>query len=265
MRVMTSTTYASIVSRPSARATDTRWWPSRTKCTSPTRYTEIGGSGSPRRAAFAMRSQRGRTRGVGGRDWRAEAPGAPPAGRPRVGAGALVFQAAVRAAVDRPEDRVELDRLQADVALLDAAERVDDLAERQDDVDVARVAAEPPRELRHHLAAPGALEVVLGVCPREAGIAPHRIEGTRRIGARPPARGRDPGHRGCPWWTTNATRRRGALSPGPDEAARGRSRARQGAQYARPVTSPVKENTIAMESGSTVTDAAAVDLAGDAP
>src|SRR5436190_13646226 len=57
---------------PSERATETRWWPSRTKCTSPMRYTEIGGSGSPRRIAAAMRSHRVRTRDVVGRNSRSK-------------------------------------------------------------------------------------------------------------------------------------------------------------------------------------------------
>ena len=35
--VRTSVTYASMCDSPSARATDTRWWPSRTKCSSPIR------------------------------------------------------------------------------------------------------------------------------------------------------------------------------------------------------------------------------------
>ena len=87
----------------------------------------------------------------------------------------LAVEAAVRPAVDRAQDRVELDRLQPDVALLDPPERVDDLLERQDDVDVARVAAQPAGELRHDLPAPRALEVVLGVRARKAGVPPHRI------------------------------------------------------------------------------------------
>src|SRR3954453_16332840 len=47
---------------PRARATDTRWGPSRTKKSSPSPKTEIGGSPSPRRMAAAIRSQRPRTR-----------------------------------------------------------------------------------------------------------------------------------------------------------------------------------------------------------
>ena len=58
--VSTSVTYASIVLAPVAIAIDTRWWPSATKCRSPTRYTSIGGIDSPRRCASASRSQRSR-------------------------------------------------------------------------------------------------------------------------------------------------------------------------------------------------------------
>ncbi len=66
-RVRTSTTRASMSGCPSARATETRWWPSRTKYTSPTRYRSTGGSG--RRRASARRcapSACGRARSSGG-------------------------------------------------------------------------------------------------------------------------------------------------------------------------------------------------------
>ena len=67
--VSTSVTYASIVLAPEASAIDTRWWPSSTKYRSPTRYTSIGGIGSPRRCASASRSQRSRTRPLVGRNF----------------------------------------------------------------------------------------------------------------------------------------------------------------------------------------------------
>ena len=78
---------------PSARATETRWWPSRTKCRSPIRKTSIGGIASPRLRASAIRSQ-----------------------RPRVlGGGAEVAVELAAPAVDGADDRVERDHLLADV------------------------------------------------------------------------------------------------------------------------------------------------------
>jgi hypothetical protein len=53
-----ASTIASIVSAPRARATDTRWWPSRRTYSSPTATTEIGGSVAPRSSASQTRSQR---------------------------------------------------------------------------------------------------------------------------------------------------------------------------------------------------------------
>src|SRR5918997_6708915 len=53
--------------RPCDLATDTRWCPSRTKYSSPTWYSDTGGSASPRRWAAAIRSQRERRRGDVGR------------------------------------------------------------------------------------------------------------------------------------------------------------------------------------------------------
>ena len=68
--VSTSVTYALMSLWPSARATDTRWWPSFTKCMSPIRYTSIGGIALPLRCARLMRSQRSRTRCEVGRNAR---------------------------------------------------------------------------------------------------------------------------------------------------------------------------------------------------
>src|SRR4051794_36664107 len=58
--------------RPSDLATDTRWWPSRTKYRSPILYSDTGGSASPRRCAALMRSQRLRSRAEVGRSPRSK-------------------------------------------------------------------------------------------------------------------------------------------------------------------------------------------------
>ena len=71
----------------------------------------------PRRCASAIPCQRPRIRPRGG----AEAP--------------IEFLRAI----DRADDRVERDRLQAETALADAAERLDDLVERKDHVEVGKV------------------------------------------------------------------------------------------------------------------------------
>src|SRR3954454_16170740 len=76
-RVDTSVTYASMSAPAWARGTLTRWWPSRTKCRSPMRYTEIGGMSLPRRWAFAICSQRGRVRVDVGRKLRSNSRGRP--------------------------------------------------------------------------------------------------------------------------------------------------------------------------------------------
>jgi hypothetical protein len=92
----------------------------------------------------------------------------------RCGAELPIEAAVVAAAGDGYEDRVNLDGLLADIALLESPERVHDLRERQDDVNIARLAPEPPGQMRHHMVAPGALEVVL--CIREDGkfgVRPH--------------------------------------------------------------------------------------------
>ena len=56
---------ASIVSAPRARATETRWCPSRTAYPSPTGATLIGGRTAPRCSASQTRSQRTRASGAG--------------------------------------------------------------------------------------------------------------------------------------------------------------------------------------------------------
>src|ERR671917_564658 len=99
-------------SRPSDFATETRWWPSRTKCSSPTRYTEIGGEDSPPPRAAAVEVAR---------------------------------------PVDRADDRVERDRLEPERDLAGHAERLDDLVERQDQRDVVGLAPQPPAEVGQEL------------------------------------------------------------------------------------------------------------------
>ena len=118
--------------RPSERATETRWWPSRTKYRPEISYTEIGGSDSPRRDAAAIRSQRMRERVVSGPEAAVE----------------------VLRAVDRADDRVELDDLQAALALARAAERLHDLLEGQDQRDVVGLAPQPATEVRQDVRTP---------------------------------------------------------------------------------------------------------------
>ena len=81
-------------------------------------------------------------------------------------------------AVDRADDRVELDRLEPELDLADHAERVDDLVEREDQPDVVGLAAQPPSELGEQLRAPRAREVVLRVRAGEAGAAIHQEQAT---------------------------------------------------------------------------------------
>jgi hypothetical protein len=88
----------------------------------------------------------------------------PPAGQ-AAGGGEVAVEAAL--AVDRPDDRVERHRPQAERALADPPELGDDLVERQDEVDVARAAADRPAEPAQRLAPAGAQEVVRRVGGRE--------------------------------------------------------------------------------------------------
>jgi two-component system, OmpR family, sensor histidine kinase KdpD len=66
--VRTSVTSASIISWPVAIATETRWWPSLTKCRLPTRNTSIGGITAPSRSATSSSAQRCRSRSETGRN-----------------------------------------------------------------------------------------------------------------------------------------------------------------------------------------------------
>ena len=144
---------------PSARATDTRWWPSFTKCSSPIRYTSIGGMAVPRRWAAAIRSQRVRTL---------------PGGR---------AEAAVElaAAVHGSHDRVERDHLLPEPALAAAAERGHHLLEREDHVHVARLAAKAVPQARERTGAARAGEVELRVGVGKSGVLGHLPSDTRRV------------------------------------------------------------------------------------
>ena len=86
-------------------------------------------------------------------------------------------------AVDRADDRVELDRLEPEPALAAAPERLDDLVEGKDQVDVVGLAAKPRREAGELVAAPCAAEVGLRVLGGKAGV--HR----RRVRCDDPTRG----------------------------------------------------------------------------
>ena len=85
-------------------------------------------------------------------------------------------------AVDGADDRVEGDRLQPEVVLADAPERVDDLLEREDVADVVGLEAQPPREVGQHPRPPRPGEVALCVLGGEAGA--HRCRPGRGLGAR---------------------------------------------------------------------------------
>lgn len=77
------------------------------------------------------------------------------------------------AAVDRSDDRVERDRLQAEPALAAAAEGLDDLLEREDRDLRAGLALEAVGEPRERPPPPGAGEVELRVGLGEAGVLGH--------------------------------------------------------------------------------------------
>jgi hypothetical protein len=85
----------------------------------------------------------------------------------------------VARAVDGSDDRVERDHLQPELALTRTPERRYDLLERQDHVDVARLAAQAVRDARQGSPASHPKEVVLGVGGVQAG-AGHGL--CRRVG-----------------------------------------------------------------------------------
>ena len=98
--------------------------PSRTKYRSPTRYSEIGGSDSPRRWAAAIRSQRLRSRGDVGRKPRSKS--AARSTVPTIASSGTIF----RPRSSRPNAR-----------------RVDDLLEREDQPDVVGLAPQPAADV----------------------------------------------------------------------------------------------------------------------
>src|SRR5947209_9927817 len=110
----------------------------------------------------------------------------PARAHPRRGRPELAVEAA--AAVDGADDRVERDRVQAEVALAHASQRGDDLVEGEDHVDVPALAGQEAGEPGDGLPAARAQEVVLGVDGVEAGAQrghdPHRLPYGRI--ARPP-------------------------------------------------------------------------------
>ena len=73
-------------------------------------------------------------------------------------------------AVDRADDRVEVDRLQAETTLAAPPERLDHLVEGQDQADVVGLAAQPGGEPRELLAPARAAEVGLRVLGRKASV-----------------------------------------------------------------------------------------------
>ena len=115
---------------------------------SPTRYTSIGGMDSPRRWARASRSHRSRTRPEVGRNRRSKS---------RLESTVPTIGPAGWSAGPAP--------------LAAPAERGDHLVERQDQVDVVRLPAQPLGQPGQHLAAPGPQEVVLHVRAREPGVS----------------------------------------------------------------------------------------------
>ena len=85
-------------------------------------------------------------------------------------------------AVDGADDRVELDRPQAEVVLGDEPERLHDLLEGQDVADVVGLEAQPPREVGEHARAPRPREVALRVLGGEART--HGCRAGSALGAR---------------------------------------------------------------------------------
>jgi hypothetical protein len=73
--------------------------------------------------------------------------------------------------IDRPGDRVQPYRPQAQLPLAAPAERAGDLVEPQELVAARGLTAQAVRQRGHDLAPPSPLEVILGVRPRESGVA----------------------------------------------------------------------------------------------
>ena len=138
---------------PSARATDTRWWPSWTKCSSPIRYTSIGGIVWPRRRAVAIRSQRQRTPGEVGRNLRSNSP---------------CRRATVPTMLSSRISRMPMSRS------LRRAQRGDHLLERQHHRHVVGLEPQARRDLRICAAPALAREIGLRVLLWESGVLHQR-------------------------------------------------------------------------------------------
>ena len=135
-----------------------------TKYRSPTRYTSIGGIGSPRRCASASRSQRSRTRPLVGRNRRSKS--RVESTVPTMLSSRIVCSPS-RRSPRRPSAATHL-------------------VERQDDVDVVRRPAQSLDHPGQHLAAPDPQEVVFHVGARESGVSGHRAARRSRVPARRP-------------------------------------------------------------------------------
>ena len=95
-----------------------------------------------------------------------------PATAQRGGRGPELAVELVGPAVDGADDRVQRDRLHAEVALAAAAERGHDLLERQHDPHVVGLLAEPRDDAGQRAAPPLAAEAALGVLVGESGAHP---------------------------------------------------------------------------------------------
>jgi hypothetical protein len=89
-------------------------------------------------------------------------------------------------AVDGAHDRVQRHDLAPRVALLQAAQRVDDLLEREDVVDLAGLAPQPAAQPRQRQPPARAQEVVLGVGAGQSGAARRHTRKVLRVGRRTP-------------------------------------------------------------------------------
>ena len=101
--------------------------------------------------------------------------GDPLPARAHVGGGAEVAVELAAPAVDGADDRVERDHLHAEVALAGAAERRDDLLEREHERDVVGLGAELLGDPAERAAAPLAVERDLGVLTWHAGAHRGRL------------------------------------------------------------------------------------------
>jgi len=92
----------------------------------------------------------------------------PPRPDPVVGGAEAAVEVVPR--TGRPDDRVQRYRVQSQLSLAAAAERVGDLVERHEAVAVAVLAAQPVGQRGQKLASSGPQEVVVDVGPGESGI-----------------------------------------------------------------------------------------------